>query len=56
LLDNSPTQRASANLLQVVDANKDWVAMALTVPQLRQLVEAADTLIRDDLLCELERA
>lgn len=55
LLDKSPQQRASAKLLQAVDANKGWVAMALTLPQVRQLVEAVDTLIRDGVLGEMER-
>lgn len=50
LLDKTDEQRATLELLEIVDANREWVAMALVFPQIRPLVEAADALIQHGLL------
>ena len=52
LLDKSDQQRATARMLEVIDASKSWIAFALVLPQVRALVEAADALIREGLLRE----
>jgi AcrR family transcriptional regulator len=52
LLDKSSRQRATGRLLAAIDQRKSWIALALTLPQMRPLVEAADALVREGLLCE----
>jgi hypothetical protein len=50
LLDKSPSQRATAGLLTLLERALPLIAVALRVPTVPGLVRSADALVRDALL------